>query len=85
MFFLFSSAKKPYNLHFIRYRLLEGVEKVGPNAMAVLLSSEKLTDENSLAEPKKIYPKQTTETINRAQFSYPFQPYSLTVLRIPVQ
>jgi alpha-N-arabinofuranosidase len=64
---------------------LQGVEKAGPNAKVIILSSEKLTDENSLAEPKKIYPKQTMETINRAQFSYPFQPYSLTVLRIPVQ
>ena len=64
---------------------LQGVEKVGPDATSVLLSSEKLTDENSSAEPMKIYPKQTTETINRAQFSYPFQSYSLTVLRIPVQ
>ncbi|MBN2594919.1 MAG: hypothetical protein JXA81_15540, partial [Sedimentisphaerales bacterium] len=64
---------------------LQGVEKVGPNAKVILLSSEKLTDENSLAEPKKIYPKQTIKTINKAQFSYAFQPYSLTVLRIPVQ
>jgi alpha-N-arabinofuranosidase len=64
---------------------LQGVEKVGPNAKVILLSSEKLTDENSLTEPKKIYPKQTIEKINRAQFSYAFQPYSLTVLRIPVR
>lgn len=64
---------------------LQSVEKVGPNATVTLLSSEKLTDENSLAEPKKIYPKKTIETINDAQFSYAFQPYSLTVLRIPVQ
>jgi alpha-N-arabinofuranosidase len=64
---------------------LQGVKKVGPDAKVILLSSGKLTDENSLAEPKKIYPKKTTETINNPQFSYAFQPYSLTVLRIPVQ
>ena len=64
---------------------LEGVKKVGPNATVILLSSEKLTDENSLAEPKKIYPKKTIEPINDAQFPYDFQPYSLTVFRIPVQ
>jgi len=64
---------------------LQGVKKAGPNATVTLLSSEKLTDENSLVEPKKIYPKKTIEKINKAQFSYAFQPYSLTVLRIPVQ
>jgi len=64
---------------------LQGVEKVGPDAIVILLSSEKLTDENSLAEPKNIYPNKTIETINNAQFSYAFQPCSLTVLRIPIQ
>jgi alpha-N-arabinofuranosidase len=64
---------------------LQGIKKVGPDATAIVLSSEKLTDENSLAEPKKIYPKTTTVTINDPQFSYAFQPYSLTVLRIPVR
>jgi alpha-N-arabinofuranosidase len=64
---------------------LQGVQKVGPDATAIVLSSEKLTDENTLAEPKKIYPKKKTEAINDAQFSYVFQPHSLTVLRIPVQ
>jgi hypothetical protein len=49
------------------------------------LSSEESTDENSLAEPKKIYPKKTTEIINNPRFSYAFQPYSLTILRIPVR
>jgi alpha-N-arabinofuranosidase len=64
---------------------LQGIKKVGPDATAIILSSEKLTDENSLAESKKIYPQKTTETIDNAQFSYAFQPYSLTVLRIPVR
>jgi alpha-N-arabinofuranosidase len=64
---------------------LQGVEKVGPNATAIILSSGKLTDENSLAEPKKVFPKKTVEAIDKVQFSYAFQPYSLTVLRIPVQ
>jgi alpha-N-arabinofuranosidase len=64
---------------------LQGAKKVGPDMTAILLSSEKLTDENSLAEPQKIYPKTTTETINGAQSSYAFEPYSLTVLRIPVR
>ena len=64
---------------------LEGVKKVGPNATLIILLSEKLTDENSLAEPNKIYPKKMTEAINDVQFLHAFQPYSLTILRIPVQ
>ncbi len=64
---------------------LEGVKKVGPNATLIILLSEKLTDENSLAEPNKIYPKKMTEAINDVQFLYAFQSYSLTILRIPVQ
>ena len=64
---------------------LEGVKKVGPNATLIILLSEKLTDENSLAEPNKIYPKKMTEAINDVHFLHAFQPYSLTILRIPVQ
>ena len=64
---------------------LQGVKKAGPDGTAIVLSSEKLTDENSLTEPKKIYPKTITVKINDPQFLYAFQPYSLTVLRIPVR
>ncbi len=64
---------------------LKNAGKVGPKATVIVLASEKVTDENSLAEPEKIYPKETSEAIDKAQFSFSFQPYSLTVLRIPVQ
>jgi alpha-N-arabinofuranosidase len=64
---------------------LQGVKKVGPHATTIILSSEKLTGENSLTEPNRIYPEKTAETIDEAQFLYAFQPYSLTILRIPVR
>jgi alpha-L-arabinofuranosidase len=49
------------------------------------LSSARLTDENSLADPKKVYPKETSMKIDSPQFRHAFAPYSLTVLRLPVQ
>jgi len=64
---------------------LRGVRKVGPQASATVLSSARLTDENSLADPKKVYPTETSKRIDSAQFRYAFAPYSLTVLRLPVQ
>ena len=64
---------------------LQGIKKVGPQAKAIILAAKSLDDENSLEEPKKIYPVEKTITTNRPSFSYEFQPYSLTILRIPVQ
>jgi alpha-N-arabinofuranosidase len=64
---------------------LQGVRKVGPQASATVLSSARLTDENSLADPKKVYPKETSMKIDSPQFRHAFAPYSLTVLRLPVQ
>ena len=64
---------------------LQGVKKAGPDATVFVLSSDKLTNENSLEEPKKISPEKSIETIDDTQFTYTFQPYSLIVLRIPVQ
>jgi alpha-N-arabinofuranosidase len=64
---------------------LQGLSKVGPQARAIILTAKSLTDENSLQEPKKIYPAEKSISINSPNFSYEFQPYSLTVLRIPAQ
>jgi alpha-N-arabinofuranosidase len=64
---------------------LQGINKAGPQAKAITLTAKSLTDENSLQEPKKIYPAEKTVSINSPNFSYEFPPYSLTVLRIPAQ
>jgi alpha-N-arabinofuranosidase len=64
---------------------LEGVPKVSASARAILLKSASLDDENSLQEPKKIYPEELTVKIDSPNFSYEFEPFSLTILRIPVQ
>jgi alpha-N-arabinofuranosidase len=64
---------------------LEGRAKIGKQAKVVLLKSDALTDENSMQEPKKIYPKELFIPAGGSRFSYEFQPYSLTVIRVPVK
>ena len=64
---------------------LQGVDKIDETAKVILLKSDSLSDENSLQEPKKIYPKGSTIEINKPNFTYAFQPLSLTILRIPVE
>jgi alpha-N-arabinofuranosidase len=63
---------------------LQGVSKAGPQAKAIILAGKTLEDENSLEEPKKVFPAEKTVPVNSPSFTYEFQPYSLTVLRIPV-
>jgi len=64
---------------------LQGVSKTGPQAKAIVLAGKTLEDENTLQEPKKIYPAEKTVSVKSPNFSYEFQPYSLTVLRIPAE
>jgi alpha-N-arabinofuranosidase len=64
---------------------VQGVRSFGKTARIFLLTSESLSDENSLAEPRKVYPKETTIKIGGARFTHVFQPYSLTILRIPAE
>jgi alpha-N-arabinofuranosidase len=64
---------------------LQGVSKAGPQAKAIVLAGKTLEDENTLQEPKKIYPVEKTVPVKSPNFSYEFQPYSLTVLRIPME
>lgn len=64
---------------------LQGAKKVGDAGKIILLTSDSLSDENSLAEPMKIVPKETSMKISGAQFTHSFHPYSLTILRVPVE
>ena len=64
---------------------LQGVNKAGPQAKAIVLAGKTLDDENSLQEPKKIFPAEKNVSVKSPNFSYEFQPYSLTILRIPVE
>ena len=61
---------------------LKGAGEIAGKAEVTVLAGAKLTDENSIAEPKKVAP--TTSTIEGAgaEFKYTFKPWSVTVLRI---
>jgi alpha-N-arabinofuranosidase len=61
---------------------IEGPRPPIGRGVAFVLAGEKLTDENTLAEPEKLVPVKTQLTGPRATFDYTFQPYSLTVIRL---
>ena len=63
---------------------LQGTQ-VGNTMKIIVLSSGKLTDENTLEEPDKIVPQEKTAKIPGTGFDVEFRPYSLTLLRIPVK
>ncbi|HEY8932907.1 MAG TPA: alpha-L-arabinofuranosidase C-terminal domain-containing protein, partial [Rariglobus sp.] len=62
---------------------LEGVAQLSGPARAIVLTSEKPDDENSLAEPRKIAPRTEELTLTGPRFTRGFPGNSLTVLRIP--
>ena len=64
---------------------LQDVKNVGSQAKAIIFAGKTLEDENSLQEPKKVYPVEKSVSVKSPNFSYEFQPYSLTILRIPVE
>jgi len=61
---------------------IEGAKKIASKGTKIVLTSAKLTDENSIAEPKKVAPVVSPLTGATASFEHTFPPYSLTVLRL---
>jgi alpha-N-arabinofuranosidase len=64
---------------------LMDLDKIGGESRIILLKADSLTDENSLQAPKKIAPIESSLHISTPHFVYRFEPYSLTVIRIPVK
>jgi alpha-L-arabinofuranosidase len=64
---------------------LQGVEHVNPAAECIVLTSDRLTDNNSLSSPHAVTPRQSHATIAAPEFSHEFPPRSLTVLRIETE
>ncbi len=64
--------------------LLKGLsnESILPDAEITVLTSDNLKDENSMDNPKKIFPQITTFNGVRNNFVYEFPKYSLTIIRI---
>lgn len=61
---------------------LAGTRKVKSRAQATVLTSSQLTDENSLAEPRKVSPVSVRLKVSGPVFRHPFPARSLTVLRV---
>ncbi len=61
---------------------IEGVRRVARRGTQIILAAEKLTDENSLAEPKKVAPVTSPLRGVGTSFEYTFPAYSVTVLRL---
>ncbi|HWW71594.1 MAG TPA: alpha-L-arabinofuranosidase C-terminal domain-containing protein, partial [Duganella sp.] len=59
---------------------LAGAGKVAPEGKAIVLTSAKKEDTNTIAEPTKVVPVTSKASGLGKQFSYSFAPYSVTVL-----
>jgi alpha-L-arabinofuranosidase len=63
---------------------LAGLSKIGGPAVAIVLASERPTDENSLEDPTKVSPKIQRIELTGPAFERVFPGNSVTVLRVPV-
>jgi len=61
---------------------LQGLDSVKPKATVTVLTSEDLSDNNSLDEPHRVVPTENTIDAADDEFPYRFPARSLTVLRI---
>jgi alpha-L-arabinofuranosidase len=61
---------------------LAGVSQVEPEGVAIVLAGSNLKDVNSMEQPKKISPVESKFDKVASNFTYSFQPHSMTVLRI---
>lgn len=64
---------------------LAGAESVGRTGKAIVLTSGDPSDENSLDDPGKVVPEERVYKGFSERFTYTFDPWSFTVLRIKVQ
>jgi len=61
---------------------LDGAKKLTGKGTAEVLTSANATDENSLAEPKKVSPRSEPVSFSGKSFSRSFPGNSFTVLRL---
>lgn len=64
---------------------LNGAGKLAPSAAAVVLTSENPKDENTLAEPTKVSPRDLTLPVRAAKINHAFPGNSLTVIRVKAE
>jgi len=63
---------------------IDGNKRIARRGTQIVLAGEKLTDENSLAEPRKVAPIASPLRGVGEAFTRTFPPYSFTVLRLKV-
>jgi alpha-L-arabinofuranosidase len=61
---------------------LHGFDEIAQEAALTVLSSEQLSDNNSLERPKLVHPMDSQIGNAAAQFGHEFPPHSLSILRI---
>ncbi len=64
---------------------LNGASSGTRTAKLTTISSDQLTDNNSLDQPKKVVPITSSLETAGDHFSYQFQPNSLTIIRLPMK
>ena len=64
---------------------LQNVTSVERKGKVVTLTSNDPKDENTLDDPKKVFPRESTYNGFSERFDYTFEPWSLTVLRIKAE
>lgn len=61
---------------------LKGIEQINASAQVTILTSDNLNDNNSLEDPMRVVPKESTLQVSGREFDYEFGPNSLTLIRI---
>ena len=64
---------------------LQNVTSVERKGKVVTLTSADPKDENTLDDPKRVFPRESTFNKFSGQFDYTFEPWSFTVLRIKAE
>jgi hypothetical protein len=62
-----------------------GGSRLTGQARLITLSSERLTDNNSLTDPKRVTPNESVLDVAGDHFSYKFPANSLTIIRTPIE
>jgi alpha-N-arabinofuranosidase len=75
----YSSSPRPVSIN------LAGAKGLGKTGRAQTLANADLQTQNSLKEPKKLAPQESTFAVKGAMLSYTLAPHSFTVLRVPAK
>ena len=75
----YSSSPRPVSIS------LAGAKGLGKTGRAQVMASPDLQTQNSLQEPKKLSPQESTFAVKGATVSYTLAPNSFTVLRVPAK